>query len=400
MSPALPIDENRRLLNRYRFVKQRSMRIFTGWLPGTATFELKCELGRALWEEAQHVNALYLRLREVQSPAFQDPDDPALIRLMDELLDTPGEFALAAAFWRVIKPALVECLREHERLTFPNSDQPSVYAIAHILLDESGQAERLCPLLAQWEREGRIDDPSRQWQDHVRALLAAAGGISGLAPRGAVPAPSLLRTPFALAREAGRDERFANRGANDTAMAAEEDYAAHTEQEFASYSAEMAAAETVANIAFRVTTMPWEFYLDSARHLYDEVRHCLMGYEWMRRHGMDPFKLPQYLQVYRWRSQYDPVTQYCLLTMGNEVNAFPYRHRRVAAHQQSGDRLSEQFVRYDIADETQHVRFGQRWLPEMFRTTGDKRSFGEFTAETLKIWESEYRTGRLSLTVE
>ncbi|HRE83801.1 MAG TPA: hypothetical protein PLN52_22340, partial [Opitutaceae bacterium] len=119
--------------------------------------------------------------------------------------------------------------------------------------------------------------------------------------------------------------------------------------------------------------MPWEFQYDTARHLYDEVRHCLMGYEWMRVHKMDPFKSPQYLHIYKWRSQFPPVMQYCLLTMGNEVHAFPYRHRRVEAHQQSGDQLSEQFVRYDIADETQHVRFGKRWLPELIKQSGDTR---------------------------
>jgi hypothetical protein len=397
---ALPIDENRRLLNRYRFIEQRAMRIFTGWLPKAARFELKCELGRTLWEDAQHVNALYLRLREVQSPAFQDPDDAALVRLMDEMQDAPGEFALAAAFWRVLKPALVACLRGHEKMTFPNSDLPSVYAIGHIVLDETGQLDRMRPLLEEWERAGKIDAAAREWEEYARALLAAAGGISGREPRTAAPAPSALRQPFAWAREAGRDERFIHRGADSETVPPEEDYAAHTVEEFERYSTEMAAAETVANIAFRLTAMPWEFYLDAARHLYDEVRHCLMGYEWMRRHGLDPFQSPQYLHIYKWRSQFDPVTQYCLLTMGNEVNAFPYRHRRVAAHQQSGDWLSEQFVRYDIADETQHVRFGRRWLPEMLQLTGEKRSFDDYTADVLKIWEREYKTGKLTLQVE
>jgi hypothetical protein len=146
--------------------------------------------------------------------------------------------------------------------------------------------------------------------------------------------------------------------------------------------------------------MPWEFQFDTARHLYDEVRHCLMGYEWMRAHDMDPFKSPQYLHIFKWRSQYPPVMQYCMLTMGNEVHAFPYRHRRVEAHQKSGDQLSEQFVRYDIADETQHVRFGNRWLPELLKHVGEKRPLKKYIQDALKIWESEYRTGKLTINVE
>ena len=49
---AIDIDTNRRLLNRYRFVQHESMRILAGWLPRAAAFELKCEMGRSLWENA------------------------------------------------------------------------------------------------------------------------------------------------------------------------------------------------------------------------------------------------------------------------------------------------------------------------------------------------------------
>ena len=183
-------------------------------------------------------------------------------------------------------------------------------------------------------------------------------------------------------------------------MPPEEEYAQHTAEEFERYSTEMLAAETVALVLFSMSDMPWEFQFDTARHLFDEVRHCLMGYEWMHRHGMDPFQSPQYLQIFKWRSQFPPVMQYCMLTMGNEVHAFPYRHRRVEAHRKSGDELSEQFVRYDIADETQHVRFGKRWLPELLKHVGEKRSVERYTEDVLKVWESQYKTGKLTINVE
>ena len=110
----MAIDENRRLLNRYRFVEQEGMRLLAGWLPRVETFELKCELGRTIWEYSQHVNALYLRLREIQSPAFQTPDDAALVTLMRELLHAPNEFALAASIYRIVTPSLIRALETHE----------------------------------------------------------------------------------------------------------------------------------------------------------------------------------------------------------------------------------------------------------------------------------------------
>lgn len=397
----IDIDANRRLLNRYRFVLHESMHLLAGWLPRAATFELKCELGRTLWEDALHVNAFYLRLREIQAPAFQKPTDAALVTVMSELLHAPDEFALALGLYRVVVPSLIEALTTHETATFPNSDLPSVHAIKHALLDLRAQLDRAEPLLSDAARAGRVGPAARAWQKYISELLACAGGVSGLNKRAtATPAPPAGRTPFVAPREAARDERFTNRAADLEPMPGEEAYREHTIEEFERYSTEMLAAETVGLVMFSVPSMPWEFQFDTARHLYDEVRHCLMGYEWMRGHGMDPFKSPQYLHIYKWRSQFPPVMQYCMLTMGNEVHAFPYRHRRIKAHQESGDQLSEQFVRYDIADETQHVRFGNRWLPELLQQVGEKRPLKKYVEEVLKIWAAEYRTGKLTINVE
>ena len=400
---AISIDTNRRLLNRYRYIEQEGLRVMAGWLPKTALFELKCELGRAIWEDAQHVNALYLRLREIQSPAFQKPADKALIRLMEEMLAAPSEWALAAAFWRVLKPALRATLLAHESATFPTSDFPSVYAIEHINLDEGKQVARVGKLLEQVDRNGQLGNEVQTWEGHIAALLKDAGGITGDEPRPATPAaPSPLRKAFSPPLEVARDARFTNLGsvAETRTVPGEDKYDEHTTFEFSSYSTEMLAAETVALVMFQMPSMPWDFVYDAARHLYDEVRHCLMGYEWMRLHGEDPFLAPQNVKIFKWRSKFRPVEQYCLLTMGNEVNAFPYRHRRVEEHKQRGNHLSEQFVRYDIADETQHVRFGNRWLPELVKASGEKRTVEKFTADMMEIWTNEYRSGRLPINVE
>ncbi|MFM9029342.1 MAG: hypothetical protein ACKOTF_01445, partial [Opitutaceae bacterium] len=134
-APDLDIDANRTRLNRYRHVLHETMRVFAGWLPRIARFELKCEAGRTIWENSLHVNALYLRLREIQSPAFQAPADPALLRLTDELLHAPDEQGLVRAYYGVVAPGLIAALESHDTATFPNSDLPSVRALRHILLD-------------------------------------------------------------------------------------------------------------------------------------------------------------------------------------------------------------------------------------------------------------------------
>jgi hypothetical protein len=137
---------------------------------------------------ALHVNALYLRLREIQSPAFQRPDDAAFVRLAAELRHAPDEHALARGIYQVVFPALIKALSDHETATFPNSDLPSVYAIKHALLDLRAQQERMLPLLAAVEAEGAASPATTAWERYIQALLDASGGVSGTGPRAAARA--------------------------------------------------------------------------------------------------------------------------------------------------------------------------------------------------------------------
>jgi len=191
---------NKLLLNRYRFVEYEMLRILTGWLPATAQMELKLAIGRLLWEDAQHVQHLYQRLREIQTPAFRDPADAALKRLMAEAINAPSERDLLAGLCRVIKPALARTYRWHMAQTFANPDAPTLYAFKHILLDEEQHM--------RWAAEALADHPVSEWEQYIADLLAAAGDIAGRAPHTATPIAPACRKPFAVPRQAARDSRL------------------------------------------------------------------------------------------------------------------------------------------------------------------------------------------------
>src|SRR5262245_39587657 len=328
---------NKRLLNRYRFIEYELLRVLAGWLPATAQMELKLAIGRLLWEDAQHVQHLYRRLREIQTPAFRDPGDPALSRLMAEAINAPSERDLLAGLCRVIKPALVHTYRWHIQQTFANSDAPTLYAFKHILLDEDEHVG--------WAAQALNDHPVGEWEQYIASLLAAAGGISGREERVTATDVPACRMLFVPPRCAARDARFTLAlGQAASAPLSTPDAAAERLHEFESYSQEMLAAETVALVLYLSPGMPWEFVYDGARHCYDETRHCRLGIEWLARHGLDHTQVPQNTRIYAWRSQYDPATQYCMLTMGNETHVFPYRRQRLATYRGAGDRLSADFL--------------------------------------------------------
>ena len=243
LSPPEQIDfaHNKKLLNRYRFIEYETLRILAAWLPPTANMDWKLGMGRILWEDAQHVQHLYQRLREIQTPAFRPPGDDALEHLMAEAIHAPSAADLLAGLFRVIKPALVKSYRWHREQTFANPDAPTLYAFKHILIDEEAQLS--------WAQEALADHPRGEWEAYIADLLAAAGGVSGRDARPQSPRQPAVRTPFELPRAVARDGRFkmVNRNAGQRVVAPD----GETQRllDFESYSQEMLAAETVAVIS-------------------------------------------------------------------------------------------------------------------------------------------------------
>ena len=393
ISPTEQVDmaTNKRLLNRYRFIEYETIRILAAWLPATAKMEFKLAIGRLLWEDAQHVQHLYRRLREVQTPAFRPPGDDALEDLMHEAIHAPNERDLLAGIFRVIKPALVEAYQWHMGQTFANPDAPTLYAMKHIVLDE---AEQLI-----WAEKELADHPVSEWESYIMALLSAAGGVTGNEIRGEKPKPPASRTEFSAPKVAARDERFQIMGHTwgDKEARTKTEVVSRRLSEFENYSQEMLAAETVALIIYQSPDMPWQFVYDSARHCYDETRHCMLGIEWMAHHGLDYKTVAQNTLIYEWRSQYDPATQYCLLTRGNEAHVFPYRQESLNQYEAAGDQLSAQYVSYDMADERQHVAYGTKWLPELMEKNHITLPLDQFIEETVALWHEEYMSGKLPI---
>ncbi|MEZ4620859.1 MAG: hypothetical protein R2867_35855 [Caldilineaceae bacterium] len=195
----IDFETNKRLLNRYRFIEYECLRILAGWLPATAMMEWKLAMGRLLWEDAQHVQQLYQRLREVQTPAFRPPGDDALAYLMAEAIHAPTAADLLAGIFRVIKPALVDAYRWHIDQTFANPDAPTLYAFRHILLDEEAQVQWGAVALAEHGRPmGAVYRRAAgrgRWRDWSTSTYTTTRDTG-------------QSCPVSRPRHAARDERF------------------------------------------------------------------------------------------------------------------------------------------------------------------------------------------------
>lgn len=61
---------------------------------------------------------------------------------------------------------------------------------------------------------------------------------------------------------------------------------------------ETTAAEAVAFVHFASVGKPWAFYFNTARHLWDEVRHSWFGEAALRNHGYDIYEAPNWTAWY------------------------------------------------------------------------------------------------------
>jgi len=79
---------------------------------------------------------------------------------------------------------------------------------------------------------------------------------------------------------------------------------------------------------------PWEFVYNSARHCSDETRQLQAGDRLAGRStALTTRRCRRTRASMPGRSQYDPATQYCLLTMGNEKARIPpIAAQRLAAY--------------------------------------------------------------------
>ena len=365
------VDENVRRLLRFHWVERRLMRMLIAHLTSEPVWEVKCALALHQWQSAEHVEALRRRVTEMRNPAPRldaipedDPSAAALDEFLDQVDSAQDTGELLAGVYGVLYPALADAYREHIARTNPLVDHPTRRILNFALLD-------LDDAIA-WSASGVHGmEEQRSWIDHLRAYLAAAGGIVGdVEPK---PIDETLHTPRIPRHDfhPRRDARFHGRYNFE--------FAPHLVYNMADVPAdernlallckralEMDVPEMIASFMTERMDQPWEFYRDYSRQLWDEARHAMMGTVALEARGVDwrreiPLNVSFALRL---NLHATPVERQIMLYAieqslmpGETGKRFEYE-TAVAA----GDALSAHFQDYDWADEVLHAQIGRRVL--------------------------------------
>lgn len=177
------VEQSARMLRHYRYAEEQMMRIMAGWIALTPELHVKLELGRQVWDCAQHADILGKRLPELRARAqVSEPANEALVVFMRTLAnrEEPEEtIERLVGVFRVLKPHLLSLYSQHLSACNPVYEPPTIRILERLVRETQehilkGQIflEDIACTVATRERAVR-------WQLELEKLLVAAGGVLG-----------------------------------------------------------------------------------------------------------------------------------------------------------------------------------------------------------------------------
>ena len=358
------VDENAVRFSNYFHVLRELVHLSCGWLPLIGDFESKYRLGDHIHDDARAVSRVQRRLYELRHPSDY-PGTPGreLIALLDRLeaAEKPDEYVRIA--YGEAKPALVDAIRIHLEHLDPVSDEPSLRLLTKLV---SRQERHLAELGPAAGKAGQgppsiLGIGSRPFDDlgglPIR-LKAKPRPLRVMAP---LEAPA--RDDFVEVTEQGDtflvDELYVNDPElNHVPVEPEE------QRHFfhALMDAELTAAELMARNSHEHPDMPWDFHVDMARQIWDEMRHAkvhflLMPSELGCRWGDYPVTFSYFKSIYA----QDLLGRLALFNSTSEQKAMWRHSRRRGVLLERGQEKVAMVFDYLLADEVPHVHNGVRW---------------------------------------
>ena len=369
--PGLSVETCAARLQSLAYAEERLMRLQATHIVTRPEWDIKILLGRLQYEDALHADLLKARLPELRmskGKAYKAPDT-ALKPVFDEAMYAASTAELLASLVNVFKPALLTAYKNYLAETNNLADYPSVRILKTIVAEEE---ETL--LILQAAYEDLVDTPEKkaeaeQWASDLQARLTAAGGIDGIGPVASEKLTIGRATkPFIIPREAVRDDTY--RRIWDFVHVQNERAAERFAQMIATRLSEITAAEGLVFVLCEVEDQPWPFYVDIARHLWDEVRHTLFGEATTEEIFEDRSAMPIRDFDMTYIFQMTPLEQYAGLGIGIEAAMMKYPPGKREEYEFCRDvahhRLMTTFQDFDWADEVLHVNIARRQLKDWF----------------------------------
>ncbi|MBX3011300.1 MAG: hypothetical protein KF832_07320 [Caldilineaceae bacterium] len=383
----LTVEECCARIGRFGFVAKQLMLVQAAKMSSIANWEFKAALGRQLWEAALHWGSWRERISELRGHEhlIERQAEGPLNDFFRELLHSDNDAEFAVGLYDVILPAYQAALTRYQAATNPLVDQPTVRAVRHVLFDLDEQLAFGQSVLAAIRPTEQL--ALANWRDHLTSYLSAAGGVDGTGPtRPTFELPSPRHAAeFRIPGNFARDGRFtttlpkANPYPEDTVTNA-------LLAKMWVRAQEMTAAELCATVLFEWEDLPYEGYLDLARHCWDETRHSLFGQAALEGQGVPLPSVPNWVGYAGHTLPVYPQKRYSHLAIATEAAAMRHpggkRGEWEWCKEKAHHPLMTTFQDFDWADEVNHVAYGRKWLIRYF-CAGDRKRAEAMADETV-----------------
>ena len=379
-------------------VEREFVRTVTALIPRVGEIELKYLLCQHVWESAGHARFLRERGRELSGFGSGDGVRSSVREIFEEALQGAGERAVLAAFYGVLKPAMLDAYRTYLKVTHQLADWPSKHLIEAFIEDEERHAEEIAPFLEGVE--------AGAWSAHVQSALNAIGGWLGQNPKSPLPDDY----EWQHRTVAYRHPDTCNRGDYPVCSSV---FSANPDESpivrpwlddpktdarvvrlmvYVWLMMELDAVDYLSTVFYDTPQAPFDLHFDLARHLWDESRHSQFGYRQLPKLGVDLDTLEHSLELYNILIQMTPPERYAMMTMEFEAGSFPTKAKIMDRVRELNDFEADTLLAFDRNDEQNHVRYGHRWLPVMMELFEETRPADEFVRATRERFASLAKT--------
>jgi hypothetical protein len=384
------VNDNARRFSNYHHAERELVHLLGGWVARIPETAVKILIGTHIWDDAQHLEAIHQRLKELRYPS-ELPACPSVeyAQFLDTLDQAEDTAQFLAGIYLVLKPRLISACQWHLSQCDPLIDEPSIRLLQRIITDETKSVlegrQALDALRSTTDLDGLL-----RWQARLEKMAEALGDLGDLALRKGQkrqwPAPRLL--PVAqreIGMEVHEDMVFSYAPESSDGLGwrslqpLELGRAAHGQVD-----AELVAAEMMGRNIYEYPGMPLAFHVAMARQVWDEVRHAHIAIKFLEKIGMKFGDFPVTPLGYSHHYAFDLFGRLIMFNRISEGGAM------CGANQQSkeilaagGDAKMAEYFDYIFADEVAHVYNGDHWAKHLCGNNAAefKRRMAEAIAE-------------------
>jgi hypothetical protein len=367
--PGISVEESAILLRRWGYLALALARRLGAKMTSLPEMEVKYGLGRHIWEDARLAQAIDARRNELRSNASlltAAPDDDLEV-VLDETLWAPDTASFLAAVYGVWKPALTAAFREYLARANPLAEAATERLMRHALADLDAQIAWGRAALEAVCAAGADRAAADRYAVAIAGLLERAGGIVGPEEkRGHGIERVRSATPFQPPETPERERKYGIICELPREYEEGEDYLIRMMRRRMN---EIDVAELCATTLWDAEGKPLEYYVDLARHCFDECRHAMFGHAALNAEGIaaDHFPLKRGNAIFFQKEA--PMDRYIHLGVVIEQKKMKKTGKKAEwlyCRDEAQHPLMATFQDFDWADEVYHVQMSRRWVKEFF----------------------------------